>query len=144
MDEAMIDFISTPHDSLALERSEQEIQYLARSKGDTSLFEPDIPRDKWGEFCVAAEKAEIERRTYVPAGKSTVTVEERELLKRGDVLRDEQAEALLEKRDGLVEKARPQCVDPEGEKEAAEIERLVNEEFGIEDWSAIDVSIGGP
>lgn len=138
-----VDLFSTPTDTVELEKREQEIQYRVRNEGDTSMFEPDIPRDKWNDFCVAAEKEEDERRRYVPAKNSQVTESERELLKRGDVLRDEQAEALLEKRDDLAAKVRPQCVDPEGEEEADEIERLVNEEFGIEDWSTIDVSIGG-
>lgn len=143
MDEKDLAFFSTPEESNELERREQEIAQLARSRTDTSLFEPDIPREKWGDFCAAAEKEEAERRSYVPETKSQVTEEERELLKRGDILRDEQAEALLQKRDTLMEKVRPQCVDPEYKSEAEEIERLVNDEFGIEDWSGIDTSIGG-
>lgn len=138
--EGLEDFFGDSHEAGELQRVEDRLFYEAKN-GD--LFEPDISRDDWGAFCVAAEKEEAERLSYVPKGQSQVTEDERKLLARADSYRDGQSEALLEKRDRLARAVRPQCTDVNGEDEADEVERLVNEEFGIENWGSIDTSIGG-
>ena len=123
-------FIAPAEKSHELELKERAIQDRA-SGGE--LFEPDIPRETWQEFCAAAEKEEAGGR---------LSEGEKKLLGRADVLRDEQTEALLQKRDELAREVRPQCTDPNHEAEADEVEKLVNEAFGIEDWGSIDTSIG--
>ncbi len=138
--EGLEGFFGDSHEAGELQRVEDRISAEAKN-GD--LFEPDISRDQWQEFCVAAEKEETERLSYVPKGQSQITEDERKLLARADTYRDEQSEALLEKREELARAVRPQCTDAGGEEAADEVERLVNEEFGIEDWGSIDTSIGG-
>lgn len=138
--EGLEDFFGDSHEAGELQRIEDRI-FVEAKNGD--LFEPDISRSDWEAFCVAAEKAEVERLAYVPKGQSQVTEDEKKLLARADTYRDEQAEALLEKRGRLARSVRPQCTDANSVEEADEVERLVNKEFGIEDWGSIDTSIGG-
>ncbi len=45
---------------------------------------------------------------------------------------------LLEKRDELIEKTRPQCVDADGTELAKEVAKIAKDEFGLEDWSKIN------
>ena len=138
--EGLEDFFGDSREAGELQSVEDKI-FVQAKHGD--LFEPDISRADWEKFCVAAEKEEAERLSYVPKGKSQVTEDEKKLLARADTYRDEQSEALLEKRDRLARAVRPQCTDANSEEEADEVERLVNEEFGIEDWGSIDTSVGG-
>jgi hypothetical protein len=138
--EGLEGFFGDSHEAGELQSVEDKI-FVQAKYGD--LFEPDITRGDWEAFCVAAEKEEVERRSYVPAGNSQVTEDERTLLARADTYRDEGAEQLLEKREKLARAVRPQCTDANSEEEAAVVEKLVNEEFGIEDWGSIDTSIGG-
>jgi len=48
------------------------------------------------------------------------------------------AQKLLERREELIEKVRPQCVDAEGYVLAAEVEKIAKEEFGLEDWAKVN------
>ncbi len=138
--EGLEDFFSDSHEAGELQRVEDRIFNEAKN-GD--LFEPDISRSDWEAFCVAAEKEEGERLSYVPKGKSRITEDEKKLLERADTYRDEHSEVLLEKRNKLARAVRPQCIDANGVEAADEVEKLVNKEFGIEDWGSIDTSIGG-
>ena len=134
------DFFSDSHEAGELQRVEDRIFSEAKN-GD--LFEPDITRGDWEAFCVAAEKEEVERHAYVPKGQSEITEDEQKLLARAGTYRDERSEQLLEKREKLARAVRPQCTDANGYEEAEDVAKLVDKEFGIEDWGAIDTSIGG-
>jgi hypothetical protein len=138
--EGLEDFFSDSHGAGELQRVEDKI-FVEAKYGD--LLEPDISRSDWGAFCIAAEKEESERLAYVPEGQSQITEDEKKLLARADTYRDEASEALLEKREKLARAVRPQCADSEYLEEADEVAKLVDKEFGIEDWGSIDTSIGG-
>ena len=141
IDEGLEGFFGVAEDAIELQRTEDDI-WLAARRG--SLFVPDLAAKDWDDFCSAATKAETERRNCVPPGRSTLTEDEHLILKRADSCRDEQTAALLEKREELSRTVRPQSVDVDGTEEAAEVEKLLAEEFGdIGEWGNIDTSIGG-
>jgi len=95
----------------------------------------------YAAFCRAAGIEEEERKAKTPKRHSQLTEKQRELLDKGsDSIRSAGVRKLIEKRDKLIERLRPQCVDAQD----FEFEKELLEELGMteEEFKQVDKSLG--
>ncbi len=121
-----------------LERQEEAL-YLSAKSG--SLFEPDMTDQEWGKFCEAAELEEFERRAGVPKKLSSLTTEQKEILsKGGESVKSAGVRKIIKKREELIKRLRPQCVDTND----AAFEDEILKETGLteEEFKTVDTSLG--
>jgi hypothetical protein len=103
------DQVSFDPDTGELERAEEAL-FLSAKSG--SLFEPEMDEKEWAEFCKAATLEEEERKSKVPKSHSQLTPEQRKILKHGgENVKSPGVKKILKRREKLVERLRPQCVD---------------------------------
>lgn len=121
-----------------LDRAEEAL-YLSAKSG--SLFEPDMNAKQWEKFCVAAELEELERQAKTPKAHSQLTPQQRKLLAYGgENVKSAGVKKILKRREELVKRLRPQCVDANDdvfEKEMLEGLGMTEEEF-----RGVDKSLG--
>lgn len=132
------DQVSVDPDNKELEKSEEALYASAKSG---SLFEPEMTRKEWNDFCTAAAIEEEERKGGVPEEESALTDKQRKLLELGSQsIRNPGVRKVIEKRAELIKRLRPQCVDPTGE----EMEREILEELGmtVEEFKAVSKKLG--
>ncbi len=136
-----LDRCSDNPDATALEKQEQAL-FMAAKSG--SLFEADMSPEEWEKFLVAAEIEETERKAGTPEKLSRLTEEQREVLESVSIPKSKSAQKVLTKREELIERARPQCVDADYSEQADEAAKDVKKEFGMErqDWAFIDTTLG--
>lgn len=130
-------FVSDP-ESRELDRTEEAL-YLSAKSGH--LLEPEMTPKEWRQFCEAAGTEEEERRSGTPDTLSRLTPEDRALLdKGGESVKSPAARKLLERRERLIKRLRPQCVD--ANDEAFEKELLDDLGLTAEEFKRIDKSLG--
>lgn len=132
------DRITVDHSTGDLERQEEAL-FLSAKAG--SLFEPDMTGEEWEKFCQAAELEERERRSGVSKKLSALTSEQKKLLsKGGESVKSAGVRKIIEKREELIKRLRPQCVDPND----AAFEDDILKEIGLteEEFKAVDTSLG--
>lgn len=118
---------------------QDEALYASAKAG--SLFEPDMTPKEWRRFCRAAGIEEEERKMKVPKRHSQLTKKDRAILDKGsDSIKSAGVRKLIEKRDKLIERLRPQCVDAED----FQFEKELLEEIGMteEEFKKVDKSLG--
>jgi hypothetical protein len=132
------DQVTVDPDTEALERAEEALHLSAKSG---SLFLPDMTPKEWRRFVKAARIEEEERRAGVPRKASRLTEKQRAVLeKASESVRNIGVQKVLKRRDELVKRLRPQCVDADG----GEMAEQMLEELGLteEEFKALDKSLG--
>jgi len=133
------DRITVDPSTLELERQEEAL-FLSAKSG--SLFLPDMTQKEWRRFVRAAELEERERRAGVPHQDSELTKGQRKVLdKAGTSIKSKGVRRVIEKREELMKRLRPQCCDADD----AEFEEQLLEELGMtaEEFKQVDTKLGG-
>ncbi len=124
--------------SQELEATEEQL-YLSAKSG--SLFEPEMTQEEWRQFCDAAALEEEERKGGVPRKASRLTKKQTELLQTGaESVKSPGVRKVLKRREELIKRLRPQCVDPGDE--AFEKEMLDDLGLTEEEFKAVDKRLG--
>jgi hypothetical protein len=132
------DHVTVNPEESELERQDEALFASAKSG---SLFEPDMTPKEWRQFCRAARIEEEERKAKVPKRHSQLSKKQRELLDKGSgSIKNAGVRKLIEKREELIKRLRPQCVDAND----AEFEKALLEELGMteDEFKRVDKSLG--
>jgi len=123
VDHSWEDSLSVDPANRELDRAEEAL-YLSAKSG--SLFLPKMGPKEWKRFCDAATIEENERKFKVPKSQSQLTASQRKTLKKASTsIKSPGVRRVIEKREELIKRLRPQCVDANDEDfEAALLEEL--------------------
>jgi len=132
------DRVTVDPTTLELERQEEAL-FLSAKSG--SLFLPDMTPKEWARFVEAATLEEEERRNGVSDEFSQLTKKQRLVLeKAGTSIKSKGVRKVIEKRDELMKRLRPQCADVDD----AQFEKELLEELGMtaEEFKQVDSRLG--